>query len=132
MSNSIFTIVPYLWHGVWVFDDASRGLKHEAFVAGIDDILDMLTAQIPGAERGFICHFSATPFPGANVTLRHVRHDEQGGQEVGNYYFCEQTQTEGWLCPALFKYFPTAPQIIHARFLPRGRKTNKPKTTETK
>ena len=36
--------------------------------------------------------------------------------EGGNWYRSEDHGMEGWLCPALFKYFDEAPELIFARF----------------
>jgi hypothetical protein len=38
----------------------------------------------------------------------------------GNWYFSPQFQLEGWLCPALFKYFEAAPQKIYAQVKARN------------
>ena len=32
MANQIMVIKPYLWEGVWVFDDPSTGLEKEALI----------------------------------------------------------------------------------------------------
>lgn len=37
----------------------------------------------------------------------------------GNWYWNESLGMEGWLCPALFKYFDTAPERIYAQALPK-------------
>ena len=34
----------------------------------------------------------------------------------GNWYYSEDFTVEGWLCPALFKYFDKAPEEIYAKF----------------
>jgi hypothetical protein len=34
----------------------------------------------------------------------------------GNWYYCRELDREGWLCPALLKYFEAAPRAIFARF----------------
>jgi hypothetical protein len=33
----------------------------------------------------------------------------------GNVYYCEELSAEGWLCPALFKYFESASPEIYVR-----------------
>lgn len=111
--NTLLVICPYRWNGMWVFDDAAAGLHREPFVAGIDTMIDRLTAGIPDAERGFRMVFSATAFPGHTVRLE-WRREESGG----NWYTCPQLGMEGWLCPALFKYFETAPPEIYAKLDP--------------
>lgn len=108
--NSIIVIAPYKHLGMWVFDDERAGLVQEPFVGGADDIIDLWTAEIPDAEQGFRLVFSAGPFPGATLHLEWRRE-----AEGGNVYFARELDREGWLCPALFKYFETAPKEIHAK-----------------
>jgi hypothetical protein len=111
--NAISVIVPYKYEGMWVFDDPAVGLVREPFVSGIDVMLDKLTESIPNAAKGFRLVFSAAPFPGYTMTLE-WRREEYGG----NWYYSPQFQMEGWLCPALFKYFPKAPAELYGRAEP--------------
>jgi hypothetical protein len=112
--NSILAIAPYLWTGLWVFDDPAVGLTKEPFVAGMPEIIDAAVKDIPNAEHGFVLLFSAGPFPGAAVELQWVRED--GG---GNWYREVKSGREGWLCPALFKYFDNAPPKLYAQPKPK-------------
>jgi hypothetical protein len=112
--NSLFVIAPYKYEGTWVFDDPEVGLTKEPFIAGIDTMIDKVTADIPEADRGFRAIFSATPFPGAQFKLD-WRREESGG----NWYYSDQFKMEGWLCPALFKYFPNAPREIYIKAEPK-------------
>jgi hypothetical protein len=113
--NSLMVISPYKHHGMWVFDDPSVGLDKEPFIAGIDTMIDKMTADIPHAENGFRAVFSAAPFPGFTEKLE-WRRLESGG----NWYYSDHYKMEGWLCPALFKYFPSAPREIYVRAEPKG------------
>ncbi len=108
--NSLMVIVPYKYQGMWVFDDPSVGLNKEPFIAGIDTLIDKATAHIPDAQHGFRAIFSAAPFPGANFTLQ-WRREESGG----NWYYSPEFRQEGWLCPALLKYFSSAPPEIYVK-----------------
>ena len=112
--NAISVLFPYKYEGMWVFDDERVGLRREPFVLGIDEIITRVVAPIPNAEEGFRLIFSATPFPGYTVKLE-WRREEYGG----NWYFCPQFGTEGWLCPALFKYFDKAPLELYAKAEPK-------------
>jgi hypothetical protein len=112
--NSIFVIAPYKWEGMWVFDDSRVGLHREPFVSGADVMMDKLVANLPDAEKGFRLVFAGTPFPGYTAKLQ-WRREEFGG----NWYYSPQFDMEGWLCPALFKYFPTAPREIFVKAEPR-------------
>ncbi len=114
-SNSLMVIAPYRHNGMWVFDDPAVGLSREPFIAGIDKMIDKLVADIPHAERGWKAIFSASPFPGHEVKLE-WRREESGG----NWYYSEKYQMEGWLCPALFKYFNKAPRDIYVRAEPKS------------
>jgi hypothetical protein len=116
MSNSIQVIAPYWSHGTWVFDDPGRGLTREPFVSGIPEMIDALVADIPDARQGFRLLFSETPFPGYQQVFDWTR-----GDLGGNWYRCENPAMEGWLCPALFKYFPEAPKKLYAKAEPLKR-----------
>jgi hypothetical protein len=108
--NSISAIAPYRHEGMWVFDDDRVGLSREPFVAGADDIIDLLVAHIPNADSGFRLTFSAQPFPGYQARLILDR-PEFGG----HWYRWPERAMEGWLCPALFHYFETAPDEIYVQ-----------------
>ena len=115
MKNSIFVIKPYKWENMWVFDDPAVGLVREPFVGGADTIIDVATSHIPNADRGFIAVFSASYFPDAQIVLEWVRED--GG---GNVYRWAEKGMEGWLCPALLKYFEEAPAKLHIQVKAAG------------
>jgi hypothetical protein len=106
--NSLFVILPYRHAGTWVFDDEAVGLRREPFVSGADDIIDVLTEGIPDADKGFRLVFSGQAFPGYQARFRRTR-PEHGG----TWYEWPERKMEGWLCPALFKYFPSAPTEIY-------------------
>jgi hypothetical protein len=111
--NCLIAIHPYKAHGTWVFDDPAVGLRQEPFVSGADTIIDRMVEDIPEAERGFTLVFSAQPFPGHNAEFEWRR-----AEMSGNWYYSRALEMEGWLCPALFKYFDSAPAKIYAQFRP--------------
>lgn len=111
--NAIMTIRPYRFNGTWVFDDPAVGLVREPFVAGIPEMIDRLVGGVPGAERGFRLLFSGGPFPGTQVCLAWVREEIDG-----NWYRWHEGGLEGWICPALFKYFDRAPERLYLRLEP--------------
>ena len=111
--NCITVLQPYQHAGMWVFDDSDKGLVKEPFVAGIDEMINRMTAGIPDAADGFRLLFSPTPFPGFTVQLE-WRRAEHGG----NWYHCRELGMEGWLCPALFRYFDSAPAELYAKCEP--------------
>ena len=51
-----------------------------------------------------------TPFPTADIKLLWKR-SEFGG----NVYSWQEKNIEGWLCPALFKYFDKPPQELFVK-----------------
>ena len=114
-ANSLIVIVPYQYGGTWVFDDPSTGLKREPFVAGVPEMIDHLVADIPAATNGFRMLFSSQPFPGFQKRLTWIR--PEGG---GNYYRMEDPPMEGWLCPALFRYYREAPKELYVKAEPKS------------
>lgn len=113
--NSILAVHPYKHEGLWVFDDERVGLVKEPFVAGADVLIDKMVEGIPTAGSGVTILFSARTFPGAQHEFV-WRREESGG----NWYYSPEYGLEGWLCPALFKYFDKAPEQIFAQVKRRG------------
>jgi hypothetical protein len=109
-ANALMVIAPYKYAGTWVIDDPAVGLNREPFVSGIPEMIDEMVRDIPDADKGFRLLFSAQPFPGRTHKLIWRR-----GDETGNWYYCEQYDKEGWLCPGLFRYYQKAPQEIYAK-----------------
>jgi hypothetical protein len=114
--NAIHVIAPYKHHGMWVFDDARAGLQQEPFVSGADEMIDRVTTDIPDAEHGFTMVFSDSPFPGHQYRLE-LRRPEH----AGNWYYSAELGIEGWLCPALFRYFAAPPKEIFVQVKPRAK-----------
>jgi hypothetical protein len=108
--NALFIIAPYFKHGTWVFTDEHRNLVEEPFVAGVPEIITEMVADIPNAKAGFRLTFSAAPFPGCELVVT------RGEPEAGGYwYHVQNSDKKGWLCPALFTFFPEAPKKLYAR-----------------
>ena len=76
-------------------------------------MIDKLAAGIPGSDKSIRLIFSQNPFP------RAIRLDRRKDEDGGNWYYSEDYKMEGWLCPALFKFFPRAPQHIYAKAEPQ-------------
>jgi len=108
--NAINVIHPFKYQGEWVFDDESKELDKEPFVAGADVLIDMLTNN---AEKCTIV-FSETLFPGADhtVTSSAVNKADNDGTQ-GTFYYSAEFEHDLWLCPALLKYFDKPPKQIH-------------------
>lgn len=129
------TIYPYLLGDTcWVFDDERTGLKEEAFVFGMTEMISRFVEakSISNAEKGFALTFGMEPFD----------HDAElawlSPAEVAMEFDCSPTQLPangnwyrgliageemvGWLCPALFCYFDHAPAKIYVKAdpLPAG------------
>jgi hypothetical protein len=109
----MMVIKPYWWEGTWVFDDPAVGLTREPFVAGVPEMINLLVKEIPGARQGFRLLFSAKPFPGCQAEFLRDR----PGEFEGAWYRTAPPwpPMEGWLCPALFKYFDEAPPVIYVK-----------------
>ena len=109
-KNQVMVIQPYRAHGTWVFDDPAAGLVQEPFIAGIPAMIDLLVEDNPNASQGFRLLFSADQIPGFQVSVVWLR-EENGG----NWYRDPDTDMEGWLCPALFRYFEKAPDLLYVK-----------------
>lgn len=114
-QNSILVIAPYQYNGAWVFDDERFGLVREPFVGGVPEMIDVLVANIPNAKEGFRLTFASQPFPGYDNKLTWLR-----GDMGGNYYRLDHPRMEGWICPALFKYYDRAPKELYVKAEPKG------------
>ncbi len=79
----------------------------------VPEMIDGLVKDIPRARKGFRLLFSASPFPGYQIELEWVREECEG-----NWYRIKGQTLEGWLCPALFKYFRAAPKSLFAKAEP--------------
>jgi hypothetical protein len=121
--NAVIAIYPYKSKGMWVFDDPAVGLRQEPFVSGADTIIDRMVQGIPNAESGFTLLFSAQPFPGFQAEF-----DWRRAELSGNWYYCRALKMEGWLCPALLKYFDGPPKKIYAQFRPMPPSSGRPQT----
>jgi len=110
IRNQIMVIAPYWLEeaGTWVFDDPAAGLCQEPFVCGVPEMIDYLVKDIPDARRGFRLLFSASAFPGYQKRFVWKREEMDG-----NWYVCDDPPAEGWLCPALFRYFDKAPAELY-------------------
>jgi hypothetical protein len=115
-TNAIMVIAPYWYNGTWVFDDPAVGLRREPFVAGVPEMIDLLVTEIPDSKEGFRLLFSANSFPGYQKKLAWLR-----GDSGGNYYQLDNPPMEGWICPAMFRYYKTPPPALYVKAEPRRR-----------
>lgn len=122
-SVPVMELYPYNLYGTWVFDDASTGLKEEAFVLGMTEMISRMVSEagVLNPYKGFRLMFSFMSFEGSQACVSKI---DGGDKENGNWYEGDiyGQHMKGWLCPALYLYFPDAPQKIHIRVenLPEG------------
>jgi hypothetical protein len=81
----VLVLHPYLLIGHWVFDDARTGLKEEAFVGGMTEMITRVVASVGmrNPEKGFRLLFSDKPFVGHMASMEKV---PGGSKEEGNVY----------------------------------------------
>ena len=77
-------------------------------------MIDVATGRIPKAGQGFLAVFSAGYFPDAQIVLEWVR------EEGGNVYRWPEKGMEGWLCPALLRYFTEPSAKLHIQVKSAG------------
>lgn len=111
-NNAIFVIKPYDYLGTWVFDDEKVDLVKEPFVFGIPQIIDRAVYGLENPKQGFTVLFSSNELPFYDLVLE--KEIEIHGGATYNVKFADKIMN-GWLCPALFKYFDVAPDKIYVK-----------------
>jgi len=106
----MMVIFPYKHNQTWVFDDERMELIQEPFVSGVPEMIDILVAGIDNVDEGFKLLFSANPFHGYQAELTWLRSEYNG-----HWYYWNKNNLEGWLCPALLKYFSEPPNKIYCK-----------------
>ena len=109
-GNALLVIEPYRTGGTWRFDEPRLHLQGEPFVQGMPEMIDKMVEGIPGSDQAVRLIFSQRQFPGHQHRI-----DRRAEQDGGNWYHSDQYQMDGWLCPALFRFFPRAPRHIYVR-----------------
>lgn len=115
-NNSLHILHLYRPKGTinWMFTDDRFGLRDEPFVAGMPEIIDHALGNNNETEAMFV--FSDEWFPTMGdswaktdeLTLLY----EEGN---GTWYESKNAQRKGWLCSALYFYFPdSAPKKLYA------------------
>ena len=99
-ADAILVIAPYWYNGTWVFDDEAAGLNREPFVAGVPEMIDVLVKDIPEAKERISFAVRREPVPGYQKKLTWGC-----GDMGGNYYRLDNPPMEGWICPAMFRYY---------------------------
>ncbi len=100
----------------WVFDDKEKGIAQEPFVAGMDEVLDHLSKDIPNAVfDGFNLHIQE--FIGSNerptvVLCHHTAFSHPILGQSNYYYWEEMDRMKVWICPVLYRYVSKTPQIL--------------------
>jgi hypothetical protein len=78
-------------------------------------MINLLVRDIPAATNGFRLLFSTQEFPGYQKRLTWLRPGASG-----NYYRMDDPPMEGWLCPALFRYYREAPKELYVKAEPKS------------
>jgi hypothetical protein len=72
--------------------------------------------DIPDTKGGFRLQSSANPFPSYQKKLSWPRWDSGG-----NDYKLDEPPMEGWICPAMFRYYKTPPPWLYVKAEPMKR-----------
>jgi hypothetical protein len=97
-KNSIQVLELRRMGNTWVFDDLTRGVVNEPFVAGVPTIIDHLLKKKGITERTIHAFFSDGEFPDADICLTFIKEELHGAW----YKF---QNMKGWFCPCFWKYF---------------------------
>ncbi len=78
-------------------------------------------AELRPRSRGVWRRTVSTTAARLAIPLRYTEKLEWRRKESGdNWYYSDHDKMEGWLCPALFKYFPKAPRDNYVRPEPKS------------
>lgn len=119
MGNALFSLNAYVKNGIWMFDDESRDIKEEPFVAGADVMFDLMSGR-SADESIDSCNiiFGPTPIPDYDVHATLIGADGFDGHYYNVAEFNSFKSVEGfdfWLCPALLAFFYEAPENIYVK-----------------
>jgi len=116
--NAINVIYPEYHNGIWVFTDESKELVNEPFVGATNSVISLI-ANVAGVLNNdkFRLLFSSISFPEYQHVVTHI---ENKVSDFGDWYdfeiyLDEVFSYQFWLCPALLKYFDTAPDEIYIK-----------------
>ena len=99
----------------WVFDDADVGLAQEAFVAGMDVLIDKLTEDFENHGYDGFNFSMRAEFPVDGCSCVELVHNEALHHPLlgySHYYSCELINRRVWLCHNLYRYVNIVPQVI--------------------
>ncbi|MEN9259759.1 MAG: hypothetical protein Q6L60_02250, partial [Thermostichus sp. HHBFW_bins_43] len=94
----------------WMFNDTSKDLYAEPFVEGSSEIFDCIAEQCN--YKNNMCIEFGDCLEQWDYKLELIK-KENGGA----WYYCEDLDMSGWLCPALYKYFDYTPDVIYIQIL---------------
>ena len=112
--NALYVISPYQVSGQWVFDDSSKNLEKEPLVSGADT----LCSKLFGEYGDFNAIFSDSVLPSWDFRLKkNIEKDCMSGTwyKLATDLINEDEGLDVWLCPALFRYYPTAPDVLYIK-----------------
>ena len=104
-----FSAQVYRLDGDWYMDDPEKEIVLEELIRGMPEIIEHLVGK--RTDR-FMCTFSDRPLPGKSEVLQ-----KDIESEGGCWYMLQGTSLRGWLCPTIFRYFNTVPQVIYLHML---------------
>ncbi len=115
--NQINVVKPYRYMNTWVFDDPTKKLVKEPFVAGLPELTDKtLTVLGLSVRESFYFFFSKDPFPQYDLKLKNLN-----DTEIGRTYLAIEAPDKtivgmkAWFCPALLKYIDPYPEYLYIK-----------------
>jgi hypothetical protein len=112
MMGSPYKIHAIRWEPHWGHSFGCLCIVISPPTKGIPSPSRLIANEKPASQpkNGFLLLFSATSFPSADLQLEWVREDGSG-----NIYLWREAGQEGWLCPALLRYFDRAPAELYVQ-----------------
>jgi hypothetical protein len=114
-APTALSLTLYKDHGVWMFDDANKGIEREPFVDGSTELIDFILEEFGLPTSGpIVVEFGLQRTHPEMVEIRKL---EDTGDDWALY---EYKGRQGALCPVTLVYLGSHPDRFYARPVARG------------
>jgi len=102
----------YKDHGVWMFDDADKGIEREPFVDGSTELIDFILEEFGFPTTGHPPVEVEFGLERTHPDMVEIRKMEDTGEDWARYLYKDR---EGALCPVTLLYLGSHPDRFFAR-----------------
>ncbi len=107
----------YKDHGVWMFDDADKGIEREPFVDGSTELIDFILEEFGFPTTGQPPVAVEFGLERTHPDMVEIRKVKDTGDDWALYRYKDR---EGALCPVTLAYLGSHPERFYARPVGQG------------